>query len=310
MKFAIVGTGGTGGSIGAYLALAGNDVTFIARGKHLEAIREKGLTLRTSHRGDILIRPAKAVTMEEYNDTPDVMFVCVKYYNIDDAIAFTKRRAGTDTLIVPILNVFGTGDVMQQRLPGLTCLDGCMYIFARILEPGVILQPDKLLRIIFGFRPGQDTRLLQKAEELERVLRAADIKGHFSQNIQRDALKKFALVSPFGAASLYLNAISDDFQKEGPERDMFMGLIKEVVAVGNAMGITFEDDLLEIGLKMMDAFKPGMTTSMHRDVSAGRPSEFDGWVTRMVDLGKQYGVPVPLYTKVLEWGREHNVTNQ
>ncbi len=308
MKFTIVGTGGTGGAIGAYLALAGNDVTFIARGRHLETIREKGLTLRTSHRGDIIINPAKVQTMEEYSETPDVMFVCVKYYNIDDAIALAKRTAGPDTLIVPILNVFGTGEVMQQRLPECTCLDGCMYIFAKIQEPGIIVQPDKMLRILFGFRPGQDTRLRSKAEELEKVLLDADIKGHFSQNIQRDALQKFALVSPMGAAGLYFDAVCGDFQKEGPEREMFIGMVSEVVSVGAAMGITFEKDLVEIGKKSMDASKPEMRTSMQRDVMAGGSSEFDGLVTRIVKLGEQYNVPVPLYTRVLEWGREHKVT--
>ena len=145
MKFTIVGTGGTGGTIGAYLAQAGNDVTFIARGKHLEAIREKGLTVHTEHRGDILIRPAQAASMDDcHGMPPDVMFVCVKYYSLEDAIAFAKRTAGPDTLIIPILNVFGTGEVMQQQLPGLTCLDGCMYIVAKIQEPGVIVQPNEM----------------------------------------------------------------------------------------------------------------------------------------------------------------------
>ena len=307
MKFAIVGTGGTGGTIGAYLALAGNDVTFIARGRHLAAIREKGLAIRTAHRGEILIRPARACTMEEYQDTPEVMFICVKYYGLEDAIALARRTAGPDTLILPILNVFGTGEVMQQRLPDLTCLDGCMYIFAKILEPGVIEQPEKILRIIFGFRPGQDDRLAPKARELEEVLRAADIRGHFSDDIRRDALQKFAFVSPMGAAGLYFDAVSDDFQQEGPKREMFIGLIKEVVALGNAMGLVFEKDLVETGLKLMDAFKPGLRTSMQRDVLAKGPSEFDGLVNRIVELGKQYHVPVPLYTKIGEWGKENNI---
>jgi len=307
MKFAIVGTGGTGGTIGAYLALAGNDVTFIARGRHLAAIREKGLAIRTAHRGEILIRPARACTMEEYQDTPDVMFICVKYYGLENAIALARRTAGPDTLILPILNVFGTGEVMQERLPGLTCLDGCMYIFAKILEPGVIEQPEKILRIIFGFRPGQDDRLAPKAKELEEVLRAADIRGHFSDNIRRDALQKFAFVSPMGAAGLYFDAVSDDFQQEGPEREMFIGLIKEVVALGSAMGLVFEKDLVETGLKLIDAFKPGLRTSMQRDVLAKGPSEFDGLVNRIVELGKQYHVPVPLYTKISEWGKEKGI---
>ncbi len=307
MKFVIVGTGGTGGTIGTYLALAGHDVTFIARGRHLDAIREKGLMLRTGHRGDILIQPAKACTMEEYQDTPDVMFVCVKYYNIEDAIALAKRTAGPDTLIVPILNVFGTGEIMQQQLPGLTCLDGCMYIFAKILEPGIIAQPDKILRVIFGFRPGQDTRLLPKARELEKVLQEAEIKGHLSENIRRDALQKFAFVSPMGAAGLYFDAVSDDFQKEGPEKEMFIGLIKEVVALGAAMGLTFEQDLTETGMKLMGAFQPGLRTSMQRDVMAHGPSEFSGLVTRIVELGKEYNVPVPLYEKISDWGKKQNL---
>lgn len=307
MKFAIVGTGGTGGTIGAYLALGGNDVTFIARGKHLEAMREKGLTIRTSHRGDLHVWPIKACTMEEYKETPDVMFICVKYYGLEDAIALARRVAVPDTLIVPILNVFGTGEVMQERLPDLTCLDGCMYIFAKILEPGIIEQPEKILRIIFGFRPGQEARLAPKARELEEVLRAAEIRGHFSDHIRRDALQKFAFVSPMGAAGLYFDAVSDTFQKDGPEREMFVGLVREVVALGKAMGIVFEKDLVETGLKLIDAFKPGLRTSMQRDVLAKGPSEFDGLVNRIVELGERYHVPVPLYQKVSRWGKEHQV---
>ena len=182
-----------------------------------------------------------------------------------------------------------------------------MYIFAKILEPGVIEQPEKILRIIFGFRPGQDDRLAPKAKELEEVLRAADIRGHFSDNIRRDALQKFAFVSPMGAAGLYFDAVSDDFQHEGPEREMFIGLIKEVVALGNAMGLVFEKNLVETGLKLIDAFKPGLRTSMQRDVLAKGPSEFDGLVNRIVELGKQYHVPVPLYTKISEWGKEKGI---
>ena len=307
MKFAIVGTGGTGGTLGAYLASHGQDVTFLARGSHLAAIQQKGLTVHTEHRGDIIIHPAKASTMDEYTDTPDVMLICVKYYNIEDAIALARRTANADTLIIPILNVFGTGEVMQQALPGLTCLDGCMYIFAKIQEPGIIVQPEKILRVFFGFRPGQDSRLRKKAQQLEQILNDAGIRAHFTEHIQRDALQKFAFVSPMGAAGLYFQAVSDDFQHDGPLRDFFVGLIREVVAIGHAMGITWENDLVETGLTMIDAFKPGLRTSMQRDVLAGKTSEFSGLVSRIVDLGKKYNVPTPLYQKVDDWGSEHHL---
>ena len=302
MNIVIFGAGGTGSAIGAYLAKAGEDVTFVARGEHLEAMKEKGLLIKRSLEGDILINPVKAVSSDEYEGTPDIVFVCVKYYGIEDAIKFLERVAKEHTLIVPILNVFGTGDVINKRLPKLTVLDGCMYIFAKILEPGVIDQPEKIFRIIYGYRKNQPRKLEEKAVKLEKILQDAGIRGHFSQNIERDALQKFAFISPMGAAGLYYNAVTDDFQKPGEVRDMFVGLIKEVVAVGNAMGITFERDLVETGLTMMDAFKKGLRSSMQRDVLSGRPSEFDGLVRRVVKLGKEYNVETPLYEKVAKWG--------
>ena len=302
MNIVIFGAGGTGAAIGAYLAKAGEDVTFVARGEHLEAMKEKGLLIKRSLEGDILINPVKAVSSDEYEGTPDIVFVCVKYYGIEDAIKFLERVAKEHTLIVPILNVFGTGDVINKRLPKLTVLDGCMYIFAKILEPGVIDQPEKIFRIIYGYRKNQPRKLEEKAVKLEKILQDAGIRGHFSQNIERDALQKFAFISPMGAAGLYYNAVTDDFQKPGEVRDMFVGLIKEVVAVGNAMGITFERDLVETGLTMMDAFKKGLRSSMQRDVLSGRPSEFDGLVRRVVKLGKEYNVETPLYEKVAKWG--------
>ncbi len=307
MKFAMFGAGGTGGVLGGYLALAGHDVTLIARGRHLEALQKDGLTIETAHRGVLHIKNVKAETAELYSETPDVLFVCCKYYGLADAIAFAKRAASEDTLIVPILNVFGTGEVMQKELPGLTVLDGCIYIFGNLKAPGVLEQPQKILRVIFGFRPGQDKRLEEKAKALEKLLQDADIRGHYSLDIRRDALTKFGFVSPMGAAGLYHNVTSEAFQKEGAVRETFIGLIREVEALGKAMGIVFEKDLQESGIALIDAFKPGLKTSMQRDVEKGGASEFEGLVNSVVALGERYGVPVPLYKKISDWGREKGI---
>jgi 2-dehydropantoate 2-reductase len=129
--------------LAAYRAMAGNDVTCTARGKHLAAKREQGLTLHTNHRGTEVIKNLTACTSAEYEDVPDVCFVCVKYYNIEDAIAFAREKMGKDTLIVPMLNVFGTGGMMQEQLPERTCLDGCIYVMGQIEAPGVIYQSDR-----------------------------------------------------------------------------------------------------------------------------------------------------------------------
>ena len=307
MKFVIFGAGGTGGVLGAYLASSGEDVTFIARGAHGEAIKKNGLTVKTSHRGDIVIKPAKCTVAEQYQGEPDVIFVCVKYYALESAVAFVKKAANENTIVIPILNVFGTGGIMQRDLPGITVLDGCIYVFGSISAPGIINQPQKLLRVFYGYRPDEKRNLEDKAKALEPILQKAGINGHYSENILVSALTKFAFISPMGAAGLYYGATSGDFQHEGEVRDLFVGLIKEATAIGKAMGLTFDRDLVENGLKMIDNFAPGLDTSLQRDVAAGGSSEFTGLITRIVELGAQYNVPVPLYTKVNEWGKAHGL---
>ncbi len=307
MKFAVLGAGGVGGIIGGYLATAGNDVTFIARGEHLNAIKKNGLTIRTAHRGDIEVRNVKACEQECYNDIPDVIFVCFKYYSISNAIDFVKKHAGDNTLVIPLLNVFGTGAVMQKELPGITVLDGCVYIYGMIEAPGIVAQPASILRVFYGFRPGESRRLESLAIRLESVVIDAAIAGHFTEEIQKEALKKFSYVSPMGAAGLYCSAVSGDFLKEGKPRQLFIGLIKEIEALGQRMGIQFEESLADVNLKLMDSFTKDLTTSMQRDVARGGPSEFDGLVHRVPRLGKEYDVSTPLYESISEWGRSKGI---
>lgn len=309
MKFVIFGSGGTGGVIGGYLAQAGNDVTFIARGEHLAAMQKNGLTIHTNHRGDLHIEAPKACRAEDYTGIPDIIFVCVKYYSLDSAIDFIRRVGSRDTLIIPILNVFGTGGVMQQELPGFTVLDGCIYVFAKRSAPGIIAQPQKILRVFYGFRRGQKMRPEEKAaaQNLEPILRAADIHAHYSSDIERDALTKFSFVSPMGAVGLYYDCKSDDFKREGEIRNAFIAMVSEVKNLGEKMGVTFDRDLIKENLRLMDAFAPGLTTSMQRDVAAGGSSEFSGLVERISLLGKELAVPVPTYDKITAWGKEHHL---
>ncbi|MBR1552764.1 MAG: 2-dehydropantoate 2-reductase [Schwartzia sp.] len=307
MKFAVLGAGGVGGIVGGYLALAGNEVTFIARGAHLEALKKNGLTLRTAHRGDVAVPMVKACAADEYDDTPDVIFVCFKYYSLPAAIEFARKHAGKDTLVIPLLNVFGTGEVMQKELPGVTVLDGCVYIYGMVEAPGIVAQPAPILRIFYGYRPGEEKNLLPLARKLESILVEAGIEAHFSDQIRRDALQKFSYVSPLGAAGLYFDAVSGDFQREGEQRQLFVGLIREIEALGHAMGIEFERPLVEVNLKLMESFTKDLKTSMQRDVAGSGPSEFDGLVHRVSRLGKEYHVPTPLYDKISAWGREKGI---
>ena len=304
LKYMIIGTGGTGGAIGAHLAHAGYDVSFIARGRQLEALRSSGLKL---HRPDaeFVIEPVKAYSMDDYPSgrTPDVIFVCVKGYSIEGTLPFIERAAGPDTIVIPILNVFGTGALMQRSLPEITVLDGCIYIWTELREPGLIWMSGTIFRVVFGLRRDQKDLEENLGDRLDRIradLNASGITGIISDNIERDALRKFSFVSPQGAVGLYYNVTAGAIQKPGEIRDCFAGLIREISELANAMGLSFGEDVAASNLRITDESDPGVTTSMQKDVAEGRKSEINGLIYEVVRLGERYGVKVPLYTKIAE----------
>lgn len=298
MKYVIAGTGGTGGCIGGYLAASGFDVTLIARGKHLRAIKERGLTIESSDRGKFMVSPAGVCTMEEYSDKADVIFVCVKYYSINEAIEFVKKASHGNTVVIPILNVFGTGATMQKELPGLTVTDGCVYIYSFIKEYGVIAKPSDIFRVYFGLRQGQDRKNEDIMKNVAADLEKSGIEAHFSDNIKKDTFRKFTYVSPVGAAGLYCNARAGDFVREGKARDTVIALMTELLELGRAMGIEFEEDMVKVNLDIIAGLQPDADTSMQRDIAAGRASEADGLIHRVVEAGEKYNIPMPMYKKV------------
>lgn len=305
MKYAIIGAGGTGGCLGFFLKKAGKDVTLIARGKHLEAIRKNGLTIQKLWDESRETLPVKACTAEEYKEIPDVILVCVKGYSMDETVPTIKKIAGKETVVIPILNIYGTGDRLQKKLPELTVTDGCIYVSANIMEPGVILQHGKILRVVFGARkPEEET---EKMREVAKDMVTDDLEVILSENIRRDAMVKFSYVSPIGAAGLYCNAVAADFQREGEQREMFKALIREIVALSHAMGIEFEEDLVERNLKILASLSPEATTSMQRDVIEGKRSEMDGLVYEVVRMGREYKVSMPQYEKAAACFREQGI---
>lgn len=314
MKYAIIGAGGTGGILGFYMTKADRDVTLIARGRHMAAMQEKGLAVEKMWDGTTEIIPVKAMDMEHYDEQPDVVLVCVKGYSLEDTIPFIQRVAKPSTIVIPVLNIYGTGAKMQEQLPKLLVTDGCIYVSANIKEPGVLIQHGRILRVVYGVRnmSTQKVNIKRAHEEMLDALKNikkdfddSGIDGVLSENIQRDALEKFSYVSPIGAAGLYYHATAADFQREGKQREAFKTMIREIAALAEAMGVPFERDMVEVNLKILSSLAPEATTSMQRDVMEGKDSEIDGLVYEVVRMGERYHVPVPMYAKVAEKLREN-----
>lgn len=298
MRYLVIGAGGTGGSIAAYMNEAGKDVAVIARGKHLEAIKENGLRMETPDRGSFATKPIKAFDMENYSERPDVIFVCVKGYSLDDAIPFIGKVSGPDTVVIPILNIYGTGGRMQEKLPGILVTDGCIYIAAEISEPGTIVKKSDGIKVVFGTRKAEENSDALKA--VKKDLEESGIIAVLSDNITRDTLQKFGFISPFAACGAYHDVSAGEFQKEGEIRDMFTALTKEILSISVAMGIVFETDLVKSNLTFIDSLSPSASASMQRDLKKGGASEIDGLVFEVVRMGRKYGVDVPVYEKVSE----------
>ena len=321
MKYIIIGAGGTGGILGFYMTKAGKDVTLIARNAHLEAMQKQGLSVEKMWTNETETIPVGAESMESYEakgEKADVILVCVKKYSLDSCIPFIQNISHENTIVVPVLNVYGTGAYLQEKLPKVLVTDGCIYVSANIKQAGVLLQHGEILRVFFGVREKEDLKKLNgqldgeyKAERLLKKIaqdfKDSGIDGVLSDNIKRDALTKFSYVSPIGTAGLYLHAVAGDFQREGEARELFKTLIREIVTLANAMGITFEEDLVERNLKILSNLPEEATTSMQRDVMEGKQSEIDGLVYEVVRMAKKYGVEVPAYERAAEKFREMEV---
>lgn len=321
MKYIIIGAGGTGGILGFYMTKAGKDVTLIARIAHLEAMKKQGLSVQKMWTNETETIPVSAESMESYEakgEKADVILVCVKKYSLDSCIPFIQNISHKNTIVVPVLNVYGTGAYLQEKLPELLVTDGCIYVSANIKQPGVLLQHGEILRVFFGVREKEDLKKLNgqsdgeyKAERLLKKIaqdfKDSGIDGILSDNIKRDALTKFSYVSPIGTAGLYLHAVAGDFQREGEARELFKTLIREIVTLANAMGITFEEDLVERNLKILSNLPEEATTSMQRDIMEGKQSEIDGLVYEVVRMAEKYGAEVPAYRRAAEKFREMGV---
>ena len=321
MKYIIIGAGGTGGILGFYMTKAGKDVTLIARNAHLEAMKKQGLSVQKMWTNETETIPVSAESMESYEakgEKADVILVCVKKYSLDSCIPFIQNISHENTIVVPVLNVYGTGAYLQEKLPKVLVTDGCIYVSANIKQAGVLLQHGEILRVFFGVREKEDLKKLNgqldgeyKAERLLKKIaqdfKDSGIDGILSDNIKRDALTKFSYVSPIGTAGLYLHAVAGDFQREGEARELFKTLIREIVTLSKAMGITFEEDLVERNLKILSYLPEETTTSMQRDVMEGKQSEIDGLVYEVVRMAEKYGAEVPAYRRAAEKFREMEV---
>ena len=304
MNYLIAGTGGVGGSIAAFLALAGKDVACIARGEHLAAIRTHGLRLHSDLKGEHTLH-IPACTAEEYTGKADVIFVCVKGYSVDSIPDLIRRAAKPDTVVIPILNVYGTGPRIQRLVPGVTVLDGCIYIVGFVSGKGEITQMGRIFRLVYGAHRGTQVSR-ERLEAVKHDLEESGIKADLSDDIDRDTFVKWSFISAMAVTGAYYDVPMGEVQKPGQVRDTFIGLSRESAELGRKLGIDIPDNLVEYNLMVMDKLDPHSTASMQKDLARGHESEVQGLLFDLIDAAEAHGVDIPTYRLVAQKFTHHS----
>lgn len=290
MKIAVFGTGGVGGYFGGRLAQAGHDVTFVARGKHLEAMLANGLRVK-SIKGDFSIYPARATENPHEVGAVDVVLCCVKAWQVSETAEAMRPLIAADTVVIPLQNGVEAHTTLAVKLGDHHVLPGLCRLISMIEAPGAIRHTGAAPYIAFGEMDGGSSR--RAIEIADRLDAAEGMRVEASQHIFAHMWKKFMLIAPWGGVGAVTRVPIGIIRKIPESRDMMVDAIREVFGVGKANGVQIENEALASTIAFIDKLPPDGTTSMQRDLMNGRPSEL-GWQTgAVVRFGSHKGVSTP-----------------
>ena len=292
MRIAVMGTGGVGGYFGGRLAAAGEDVTFIARGAHLDAIRASGLSI-TSDVGDVLIAPAQATdTPADIGPVDHVLFT-VKAYDTQAAGAMMAPLIGPDTMVVNLQNGVDGEEVLSAIVGPGHVVGGVAYISAHIEAPGKIAHAGKGAKLAFGELDG---RLTPRIEALAAACANARIDCEVSEDIQASLWSKLAMLASVSAVACLTRLPIDAVARTSETAALMRAGMEEVVAVARAKGVKLSDDTVQRVLAFGRGAGTSIKPSMLVDLERGKPLEVDHLSGAVVRAGKAFGVPTPFHS--------------
>lgn len=285
-----MGTGGIGGYFGGLLAKNGQDVTFIARGPHLQAIREKGLLVKSVF-GDFDVSPAQATDKPSEVGIADLIIVATKTYHTDDAAQAIKPMIGPDTVIMSLQNGVDSAIRIGPVVGMDHMIGGATWLSAAIEAPGVIGQYSQFRRIAFGEFNGQKTTRVEKIyDALNKTGATIDL----VDDINKILWTKYVFIASAAAIGCLTRATFGEYRQIPKTRAVLTEAINEVKSVAQANGILLDADITDKTLAFIDGSAPGIKTSMHRDIEAGKVSELESMIGFIVQLGKKLNVQTPV----------------
>lgn len=296
MKVVVLGAGGVGGYFGGRLTAAGNDVTFVARGAHLEAMRKNGLKIK-SQRGDLLITEVKAVEAIAEAGAADLVIIGVKLWDTEAAAASLRPAAEKGAAFISFQNGVQKDEVLRKHVPADSIIGGVCYIAASISEPGVIGHTGAMQKLVFG---EYDGRKSLRCQLFLAACNKAAIDAELSDDIERAIWEKFVFLVGLSGMTSYCRTPIGPVREDQQSRSMLLHTMQEAVAVARAKGVKLESDFADNRLSFCDTLPAAFPSSMQVDLSRGNRLELPWFSGAVVDLGKMFEVATPVNQKIVE----------
>lgn len=288
MNIVVIGAGAVGGYFGGKLAKAGFDVTFIARGKTLEAIKTNGLQVKSIN-GDFVVHPK---VINDINDikNPDLIILGVKSWQVIDIAKQLKSIINENTLVLPLQNGADNADKLLSILNKENVLAGFCKIVSKIEAPGIINHFAYEPEIVFGEYDNQKT---ERVKNIKKVFDKAEFNNTISDDIHLDIWKKFLFIATVSGVGALTRSVFGVMREDNDVRQIMYQTANEIVAIANAKGINLSNNDVEMVLKVVDNLDYNTTASMQRDIIEGRPSELENFNGYIVKIGKELHITTP-----------------
>jgi len=291
MKIVFFGAGGIGGYFGARLAASGEDVHFIARGRHLEAMRNDGLRVK-SPLGDIHIDAPQATDDPSECGNADLVVVGVKLYDTEAAAEAIAPLVGPDTTVVSFQNGVLAGDLFSSAFGRDKVIGGSSSIAAQIESPGVILHIGTMASMAFGeWNGAKSARTVGFLAACEN----ADIKAKIFDDIDAVIWSKFVFLSAFSGATCWFRQSIGPIREDAEKLALYGQALKETFDIAIAKGVMLKPDLVEKRLAFTDGLPAEMTSSMYHDLHTGKRLELPWLSGAVVDMGRQLSIDTPAH---------------
>ena len=288
MRIVVMGAGGTGGYFGAKLARAGEDVTFVARGAHLDAIRARGLTVKSAVDGEWTVR-APAVDRLDGQPPADLVLFCVKSFDTESAAEAIRPALGPATGVLSIQNGVDNEDKLAALLGAGRVLGGMAQVFATIAAPGVISHT-LFGRIVFGEMDGAES---ERARGFLAACERAGVPAELSRDARRTLWDKYAYLVAHSGITALTRSPAGVIRKVPETRRLYRQCLEEMAALAAAVGVSLGRDPVDRYMGLLDAVGAGAYSSLHFDLVNGKRLELEALQGHAVRLGERLGVPTP-----------------